>query len=169
MDSGKGNSKACDQCYRCKVKCTMEQSGCARCRMTKSVCTYSLGKWMGRPKKSRTRRPSSAWMRREVSDVMEGRKLHQRARSISSVENADNDDGDDDEGNEGRCGSGMHGSPCQTAHPLTRHLQKSSTKALQPLTIRPTFGTCFRHQRWESIPHIASYRCRWMTWQTGPL
>ncbi|EMD66833.1 hypothetical protein COCSADRAFT_24894 [Bipolaris sorokiniana ND90Pr] len=46
------NSKACDQCYRCKVKCTMELSGCGRCRLTGGVCTYSLGKWMGRPKKS---------------------------------------------------------------------------------------------------------------------
>ncbi|KAK1918819.1 hypothetical protein P3342_010290 [Pyrenophora teres f. teres] len=49
---GKTNSKACDQCYRCKVKCTMEPSGCTRCRMTDGLCTYSLGKWMGRPKKS---------------------------------------------------------------------------------------------------------------------
>ncbi|XP_014559677.1 hypothetical protein COCVIDRAFT_91394 [Bipolaris victoriae FI3] len=46
------NSKACDQCYRCKVKCTMELSGCGRCRLTGGACTYSLGKWMGRPKKS---------------------------------------------------------------------------------------------------------------------
>ncbi|KAH7551086.1 hypothetical protein J3E72DRAFT_369670 [Bipolaris maydis] len=30
----------------------MELSGCGRCRLTGGVCTYSLGKWMGRPKKS---------------------------------------------------------------------------------------------------------------------
>lgn len=50
--SPRSNSKACDQCYRCKIKCSMELSGCTRCQMVGSVCTYSLGKWMGRPKKS---------------------------------------------------------------------------------------------------------------------
>ncbi|RAQ93869.1 zn2 cys6 dna-binding protein [Stemphylium lycopersici] len=30
----------------------MELNGCARCQATNGVCTYSLGKWMGRPKKS---------------------------------------------------------------------------------------------------------------------
>ncbi|EUC41608.1 hypothetical protein COCMIDRAFT_105722 [Bipolaris oryzae ATCC 44560] len=57
------NSKACDQCYRCKVKCTMELSGCGRCRLTGGVCTYSLGKWMGRPKKS-SQQNSNAQARR---------------------------------------------------------------------------------------------------------
>ncbi|OJD34156.1 zn2 cys6 dna-binding protein [Diplodia corticola] len=123
LGSGKVNSKACDQCYRCKVKCTMEQSGCARCRMTKGTCTYSLGKWMGRPKKSTSssRRPTLTRARDEAGSRS---RPHKRARSISSAEYVNDDDEDDDDHGEGRYAFGIqdadrrrHGPPTPNDSP----------------------------------------------------
>jgi hypothetical protein len=34
-------ARACDQCYRWKVKCSKEGSGCSRCIASKNTCTYS--------------------------------------------------------------------------------------------------------------------------------
>jgi len=44
--------KACDQCYRCKVRCSgAGQNDCERCLQSSSICTYSLGKPVGKPSK----------------------------------------------------------------------------------------------------------------------
>ncbi|KIW09341.1 hypothetical protein, variant 1 [Verruconis gallopava] len=46
---------ACDQCYRCKVKCSGEKPMCDRCAANKSACTYSTGKPLGKPKGSKNK------------------------------------------------------------------------------------------------------------------
>ncbi|TID16020.1 Copper amine oxidase 1 [Venturia nashicola] len=46
---------ACDQCYRCKVKCTGERPACERCQSSNSACTYSTGKPLGKPKGSKNK------------------------------------------------------------------------------------------------------------------
>lgn len=43
---------ACDQCYRCKVRCSGTQESCDRCLQNSSICTYSLGKPLGKPPKN---------------------------------------------------------------------------------------------------------------------
>jgi hypothetical protein len=45
-------SYVCDQCYRCKVKCSREKPSCTRCQRSNRSCTYSLGMWKGQPKSS---------------------------------------------------------------------------------------------------------------------
>lgn len=55
MASDHGRSKrsyVCDQCYRCKVKCSKEQPSCRRCQQAGRACTYSLGLWKGQPRHS---------------------------------------------------------------------------------------------------------------------
>jgi hypothetical protein len=42
---------ACDQCYRCKVRCSGTREACDRCLQNGSTCTYSLGKPLGKPPK----------------------------------------------------------------------------------------------------------------------
>jgi hypothetical protein len=37
-------SRSCDQCYRCKLRCTGEHPTCSRCKQAKKTCTYSTGK-----------------------------------------------------------------------------------------------------------------------------
>jgi len=43
---------ACDQCYRCKVRCSGSRETCDRCLQNGSICTYSLGKPLGKPPKN---------------------------------------------------------------------------------------------------------------------
>lgn len=50
-----GAVTACDQCYRCKVRCSGTQDKCDRCVQNSSICTYSLGRPLGKPPKSGTR------------------------------------------------------------------------------------------------------------------
>ncbi|KAA8576938.1 hypothetical protein EYC84_006971 [Monilinia fructicola] len=49
---GGSTSNACDQCFRTKQSCTKHPVQCARCAELGSSCTYSFGKFMGRPKRS---------------------------------------------------------------------------------------------------------------------
>ena len=44
-------SNACDQCYRTKQTCTKNIPSCQRCLKTSTPCTYSFGRFMGKPKK----------------------------------------------------------------------------------------------------------------------
>ena len=44
-------SNACDQCYRTKQTCTKNVPNCQRCLKNSTPCTYSFGKFMGKPKK----------------------------------------------------------------------------------------------------------------------
>ncbi|KAF2404532.1 hypothetical protein EJ06DRAFT_526610 [Trichodelitschia bisporula] len=46
---------ACDQCYRCKVRCSGERPTCERCQRNNSACTYSTGKPLGKPKGSKNK------------------------------------------------------------------------------------------------------------------
>ncbi|KAJ2906251.1 hypothetical protein MKZ38_002330 [Zalerion maritima] len=46
---------ACDQCHRCKLRCTRELPQCERCRKTDSPCTFSTGKPLGKPKGSKNK------------------------------------------------------------------------------------------------------------------
>ncbi|QSZ35107.1 hypothetical protein DSL72_007971 [Monilinia vaccinii-corymbosi] len=51
-------SNACDQCFRTKQSCSKHPVQCERCAELGSSCTYSFGKFMGRPKRSlKNRRP----------------------------------------------------------------------------------------------------------------
>jgi hypothetical protein len=43
-------AQACDQCYRCKLRCSRTQPACHRCQGNGSACTWSMGKWLGKPK-----------------------------------------------------------------------------------------------------------------------
>ena len=45
-------SHACDQCFRRKQGCSKTRPQCHRCAATLTPCTYSFGKFMGKPKKS---------------------------------------------------------------------------------------------------------------------
>ncbi|CZT03575.1 uncharacterized protein RAG0_10296 [Rhynchosporium agropyri] len=52
---GRGSSvlvTACDQCYRCKVRCSGQRDACDRCVRNKNTCTYSLGRPLGKPPKN---------------------------------------------------------------------------------------------------------------------
>lgn len=53
-----GQSYVCDQCYRCKVKCSREQQSCTRCLQNNRSCTYSLRLWKGQPRNSLRRQSS---------------------------------------------------------------------------------------------------------------
>jgi len=45
--------RACDQCYRCKVRCSgAGQNDCERCLQNSNICTYSLGRPVGKPSKN---------------------------------------------------------------------------------------------------------------------
>jgi hypothetical protein len=44
-----------EQCYRCKVKCNGVKPSCERCEGSKSACTYSTGKPLGKPKGSKNK------------------------------------------------------------------------------------------------------------------
>src|SRR2546421_876716 len=44
-------TNACDQCYRTKQTCTKHIPQCQRCLKSSTPCTYSFGKFMGKPKK----------------------------------------------------------------------------------------------------------------------
>ena len=56
-DECKLGSNACDQCFRTKQSCSKHPIQCQRCTELGTSCTYSFGKFMGRPKKSlRSRR-----------------------------------------------------------------------------------------------------------------
>ena len=45
--------RACDQCYRCKVRCSgAGQNDCERCLQNSSICTYSLGRPVRKPSKN---------------------------------------------------------------------------------------------------------------------
>jgi hypothetical protein len=44
---------ACDQCHRCKIACDGRRPTCNRCAKSNSVCTYSTGKPLGKPKGSK--------------------------------------------------------------------------------------------------------------------
>lgn len=48
----RAESDACDQCFRRKQSCSKTQPECQRCLASGSSCTYSFGKFMGKPKKS---------------------------------------------------------------------------------------------------------------------
>ncbi|RFU32835.1 hypothetical protein B7463_g3486, partial [Scytalidium lignicola] len=55
---------ACDQCYRCKVRCSGARESCDRCHQNGSICTYSLGKPLGKPPKNgRGRAPKNKTQR----------------------------------------------------------------------------------------------------------
>lgn len=55
---------ACDQCYRCKVRCSGTREACDRCLQNGSICTYSLGKPLGKPPKNgRGRAPKNKTQR----------------------------------------------------------------------------------------------------------
>jgi hypothetical protein len=45
-------SQACDQCYRTKQTCSKSLPRCQRCLDASNPCTYSFGKFMGKPKRS---------------------------------------------------------------------------------------------------------------------
>lgn len=46
-------TQACDQCYRCKLRCSRTQPACHRCQGIGSACTWSMGKWLGKPKSTK--------------------------------------------------------------------------------------------------------------------
>ena len=47
---------SCDQCYRTKQSCSRGLPSCQRCEGSSTTCTYSFGKFLGKPKKSLTKR-----------------------------------------------------------------------------------------------------------------
>ncbi|KAH6696636.1 hypothetical protein BKA61DRAFT_710288 [Leptodontidium sp. MPI-SDFR-AT-0119] len=51
-DNCKSENNACDQCFRTRQSCSKHPIQCQRCAELGSSCTYSFGKFMGRPKKS---------------------------------------------------------------------------------------------------------------------
>jgi len=54
------SATACDQCYRCKVRCSGPRDNCDRCLQSGNICTYSLGKPLGKPPKNgRGKNPKS--------------------------------------------------------------------------------------------------------------
>jgi Fungal Zn(2)-Cys(6) binuclear cluster domain len=60
---------ACDQCHRCKLRCTRELPRCERCSYMGSPCTFSTGKPIGKPrgrKNKNSRTPIAT--RREKQD-----------------------------------------------------------------------------------------------------
>ncbi|WQF81101.1 Putative zn(2)Cys(6) fungal-type DNA-binding domain-containing protein [Colletotrichum destructivum] len=62
--SSEQSQLACDQCYRCKLKCTREKPSCQRCMSSGRSCSYSLGLWKGRPKGTSKRTQTSQSNRR---------------------------------------------------------------------------------------------------------
>ncbi|TEY71797.1 hypothetical protein BOTCAL_0086g00150 [Botryotinia calthae] len=46
------SSNSCDQCFRTKQSCSKHPLQCQRCAELESSCTYSFGKFMGRPKRN---------------------------------------------------------------------------------------------------------------------
>jgi hypothetical protein len=59
-------ASACDQCHRCKLRCSGEKPNCQRCRDNGSACTYSAGSLLGKQRRNKTR---TASRRRGVSGV----------------------------------------------------------------------------------------------------
>lgn len=55
--TGSNMATACDQCHRCKVRCSGGRPSCERCQSYGSTCTYSLGKPLGKPPKNGRRKP----------------------------------------------------------------------------------------------------------------
>ncbi|KAI9925797.1 hypothetical protein MW887_005603 [Aspergillus wentii] len=53
-------TNACDQCHRTKQSCTKHLPQCQRCVKSSTPCTYSFGKFMGRPKKRLRRKQSQS-------------------------------------------------------------------------------------------------------------
>ncbi|KIM96670.1 hypothetical protein OIDMADRAFT_182893 [Oidiodendron maius Zn] len=48
---------ACDQCHRCKLRCTRELPRCERCSHLGSPCTFSTGKPIGKPRGRKNKNP----------------------------------------------------------------------------------------------------------------
>lgn len=46
---------ACDQCFRCKARCSGDRPVCQRCQSNQSACTYSISKPLKRSKEGRNR------------------------------------------------------------------------------------------------------------------
>ncbi|KAH8648268.1 hypothetical protein BGZ60DRAFT_534950 [Tricladium varicosporioides] len=76
-------SNACDQCYRTKQTCTKNVPSCQRCLKNSSPCTYSFGRFMGKPKKRYKNRFT------EEKSVM--KQTHPDAEKISERKDADFD------------------------------------------------------------------------------
>lgn len=76
MNSG----KACDQCFRTKVRCGSEQPACAQCRKNNSSCTYSTSK-----KDTKARSTKKQASRRQES---EQRSDESNTRSLGSSDNS---------------------------------------------------------------------------------
>lgn len=45
-------TNACDQCHRRKLRCSRHEPTCERCQKQQHVCTYSLSRPVGRPRRS---------------------------------------------------------------------------------------------------------------------
>ncbi|KXT09249.1 hypothetical protein AC579_6771 [Pseudocercospora musae] len=58
---------ACDQCYRCKVRCNGARPACDRCSKAGGSCTYSFGKLGRRTKKQHSRSKSHPQSQRQIS------------------------------------------------------------------------------------------------------
>lgn len=50
---------ACDQCFRCKARCSGDRPVCQRCQSNQSACTYSISKPLRRSKEGRNRASKS--------------------------------------------------------------------------------------------------------------
>ncbi|XHG09001.1 hypothetical protein AWENTII_012083 [Aspergillus wentii] len=62
-------TNACDQCHRTKQSCTKHLPQCQRCVKSSTPCTYSFGKFMGRPKKRLRRKQSQSQSQTEERRV----------------------------------------------------------------------------------------------------
>ncbi|KXT01374.1 hypothetical protein AC578_6633 [Pseudocercospora eumusae] len=74
---------ACDQCYRCKVRCNGARPACDRCSKAGGSCTYSFGKQGRRTKKQHSR--SKSHPRSEEQTPASIRTIEQPGRLKTSM------------------------------------------------------------------------------------
>ena len=63
---------ACDQCHRCKLRCTRELPCCERCSHLGSPCTFSTGKPIGKPRGRKNKNSRTAIITRKEKQDQTG-------------------------------------------------------------------------------------------------
>ena len=80
---------ACDQCHRCKLRCTRELPHCQRCHKIGSACTFSTGKPIGKPRGSKNRNS----IRKVQGSEIDGNQRHETQSGKSFITMARHDGG----------------------------------------------------------------------------
>jgi hypothetical protein len=81
MDAPEKAKTACDQCHRCKLKCSRNKPQCQRCESMASPCTYSTGRPLGKPRGSTNRRN-----RKDISPAIDSQKSGRLTRRNSLID-----------------------------------------------------------------------------------